>query len=94
MLKRLNSNFSTAHTIILADSEGVSIQGDCDVIRLIMRSSFYLLRSNACFSPTALPYQESGVQAGRLSGFLLRSGQHRQLPGLVSPHGRGGDLPV
>ncbi len=43
---------------------------------------------------SAVPHEEGCMQAGRLSRVLLRSWQHRQLPGLVSPHRRGGDLPV
>lgn len=46
------------------------------------------------FFRSAVYHEEGGVQARRFAGFLLRPRQHRQLPGLVSPHWRGGDLPI
>lgn len=67
---------------------GSSQNPECTVSRLYQRLIVTLSL------PTALPYQESGVQARRLPGILLRPRQHGQLPVLVPAHRRGGDVPV
>lgn len=65
------------------------------LIRARVRSLLILFILLLSLPPlTAVSHEESYMQERRLPRFLFRSWQHCQLPGLVSAHRRGGDLPV